>query len=188
MHPVGTTCAGGWAPWSGIAATMAPSVYVELTPSEMAQAERRAEAVVAMDRARDWRVKFNTGSESRMAINVRGFAAEIAAANATGLRLNWDTLLPSTYRRRDKPPDIGARVEVRNALRMNGQLWADPKERRDWLYLLLAGRGPVFKIGGWMEGAELFTGDRWMEPPLVRYPGYFAWQSDLAPLPIPGDA
>lgn len=187
-HPPGTTCIGGWAPWDGSPyVPRTPPTVIELTDDELSKATARAEHIVSVDTGRGWQVKFNTGSETRLDINVRGFAAEIAAARATGLRLNWG-LLGDTYRRRDKPPDIGRRTEVRNAVRSNGLLWADPRERRDWTYLLVTGSRRRFVVAGWVEGRELMQTCNWREPPIVRYAGFFLPQSELRPLPMPDDA
>lgn len=162
-------------------------VVITLTEEEVATAVARAALVVADDTAAGWQVKFDTGDETRLGINERGFGAELAAARATGLVWN-DAYLPDNYQRKDKPPDIGRRVEVRNAIKPTGCLWADKRERRDWVYLLVTGSLPTYTVVGWLEGRDLMRPDRWREPPAVRYPGYFADQPSLRPLPLPEDA
>jgi hypothetical protein len=164
-----------------------PFAVVHLSDEEVAMAHARAESIVATDSERGWRMKFNPRGESRLQVNERGFAAELAASRATGLKLNW-TKLGKGYRSRDKLPDIGERVEVRNARRGNGRLVAHPGERKDWAYLLVTGEGRTFVVVGWMEGRALIVPARWEEPPKVQYNGYFAAQHDLHPLPLPADA
>jgi hypothetical protein len=172
---------------SKIFVTRDASVAVTLSPEELAAAQSRAARVVRMDTRAGWRVKFDTGHETRLGINERGFGAEIAASRATGLAWNDAYLNTSTYRG-NKPPDIGARVEVRNALSRVGELWCRSDERRDFVYLLVTGGLPSFRVVGWLEGDDLKVHSRWRTPPAVKYAGYFASQADLHTLPLPVDA
>jgi hypothetical protein len=127
------------------------------------------------------------GGEDRMDVNVRGFAAELAAHRVTGAVLNWD-YLPEDYRRKDKPPDLGRRTEVRNAKSHQGRLWASKADPATNVFLLVTGTVPTFRIRGWVEGSDLKIADRREMPPAVRYPGFFIDALDLNPLPLPEDA
>jgi hypothetical protein len=164
------------------------SVVIRLTPGECEIARDRALRVVHVDTKAGWQMKFDPGGETRLGVNERGFGAEIAAARATGLPWNDAYLDTAHYKRSDKPPDIGRRTEVRNALRGDGRLVSHKPERTDWVYLLVTGALPIFRVVGWLEGRDLRVPDRWREPPAVKYPGYFASQHELNPLPVPGDA
>jgi hypothetical protein len=174
-------------PVYGLAPTGGPLVVV-LTEEEVGRATARATLIVRTNQARGWRMMFTpVGKETPVDVGARGYGAELAAARATGLPLNWE-LLGDEYRRRDKAPDLGRRVEVRNARRASGLLAGHPGERRDWVYLLVVGTLPTFTVVGWLEGAELFVPTRWREPPAIPFAGYFAEQRELRPLPLPGDA
>lgn len=163
-------------------------VKIVLSDDELGRATDRAEHIVDTDVGRGWSMKFDPGGETRLEVNVRGFAAELAAHRATGLPLHWG-LLDKGYRRREKVPDLGTRTEVRNARRHDGRLVAHPGERKDWLYLLVVGSGHAYIVVGFMEGRDLMVPERWKEPPRVRYEGYFASQESLRPLAeLPGDA
>lgn len=159
------------------------AVRYTLTAAEMQEARQRAERIVADDTRAGWKMKFDPGSgEDRLAVNVRGFAAEIAAARVTGLHWN-DEFLADGYAGTDKRPDLGRRTEVRNALRANGRLFSYQNDRDEWDYLLVTGAGPEFVVAGWMPGAELRRADHWREPPEVRLAAYAVEQRQLRPLP-----
>lgn len=163
-------------------------VRVSLTEVEWTLALRRAERIVRIDADRGWRMKFEPVGETQVDVHARGFAAELAAHRVTGLELHWD-LLERDYRRRDKPPDLGQRTEVRNARRRDGRLVAHPGERSEYLYLLVTGEGREYLVVGFMEGVELMIPRRWEEPPRVQYAGWFATQRSLAPIAeLPVDA
>lgn len=130
---------------------------------------------------------FDPGGEDRLSVNIRGFGAELAASYASGLAVNWD-YLPSHYRRARKPPDLGRRTEVRNARSHRGRLWASKHDPISRVFLLVTGIMPSFRVRGWLEGAELKVPERHLEPPAVRYEGYFAEPDELNPLPLPEDA
>ncbi len=126
------------------------------------------------------------GGESRLDVNVRGFAAEIAAARATGLPLNEELLDVTTYRREDKPSDIGRRTEVRSTRSPMGPLYVyegDPV--RDRLALLVTGARRVFTIVGWISMRDAKDKNRWCTD--LRYPAFVTEQYDLRPLPMPED-
>jgi hypothetical protein len=161
------------------------SVEWTLTEDEMANAAEHAQKVVAHARDRGMNNKFTPRGESMEAVHARGFAAELAASHATGLEAHW-RLLPPGYRRQDKAPDIGTKVEVRSAKFASGRLVARPGDPIDWYYLLVSGLGPRCMVWGWLSGYELMVPHRWEEddPP----PAWFAKQADLKPLPLPPDA
>ena len=164
-------------------------ITIDLSDDEYERARKRAEDIVRIDEERGWSMYFTPGGgETRLDVNVRGFGAELAAHRATGLPLNW-SYLGRRYKKSQKPPDLGARTEVRNARRRDGLLVAHKGEKPERLYLLVVGEGRRYVVCGWMEGADLMVPARWREPPVVRHEGYFAGQAALRPVAeIPEDA
>ena len=163
-------------------------VRVILSDAEVQRARVHAIEVEDNAHSKGMHMKFDPTGESTIDVKARGFAAEIAAHRVTGLPLHW-SLLSKGYRRADKEPDIGQRTEVRNAQRLDGRLVAYPGERKDYLYMLVVGEDRRYIVVGFLEGRDLIVKRRYEEPPKVRYPGYFASQSDLRPLAeLPADA
>lgn len=122
--------------------------------------------------------------ETEYDVKLRGFAAELAVALEAGLRWNR-ALLGRRYRHGEKVADVGKNVEVRNALRQDGELAIydnDPDQR---ICVLVTGRVPTFTIRGWIRaidgrigsGQPLGNGLRWFIP-----------MEQLERLPLPGDA
>jgi hypothetical protein len=155
----------------------------------MERAEAHAREVIATDRRAGFASKFDArdaGLRDELAAKLSGYAAEIAAAEATGLSGPHWGLFGKGYRRRDKGHDIGLRTDVKQTRRADGYLWVREGDRPDHLFLLVTGEGPAFAVVGWQES------------PVTMYPGFWvskkplpAWrvpQHVLLPLPLPGDA
>jgi hypothetical protein len=157
-----------------------------LTDDEVMLAVDKAVAIVGMDVARGWQMYFDPGTgESRLDVNIRGFAAEIAAARMTGLPLN-EGVLTATYRRSQKPADIGRRVEVRSSL--GPFLYGyrnDPITR--CMALVTGDRFGPFEFQGWIEARDLQRPEHWKQPPQVRYAAWVVPANRLQPLPLPAD-
>jgi hypothetical protein len=157
------------------------------TDSEMDHARQLAERIVGDDVARGWKMYFQPGrGEDRMAVNVRGFLAEMIAARLTGLPRN-ENLLGAHYRRSSKPQDIGRSVEVRNQRNHKGPLYVYKTDPAHHLALLVtgSGRGP-YVLRGWIPVA--IAQDGRFHDESLKYPAFAVPQADLTPMPLPPDA
>jgi len=174
-EPIRAPRLDGWVPG------LVSSTIVRLTEEEMA-VERAWTVQVMEDNAKHPERGMTHAppkGETEFDVKLRGFAAERAASKATGLPLNR---VLGTHR--PKLHDIGRRVEVKNVRYPNGRLRAWPKDVRSYVFLLVTGNGPEFRLVGWLEGVDLIRGrnrDKDADSCSVG-------QGALHPLPLPADA
>jgi hypothetical protein len=157
-----------------------------LMEDEVAEVAAHTERIVKYNTAHRYKDNWAIGDESDYEIKFRGFAAEKAMSELTGLP--WRKVMFGTGFKERKACDIGQRVEVRNVRRRDGNLAFKRKDAIDNVYLLTHGKppGPIRALG-WLEGRELVTFP-YLEPPRVPFAAHFAPQSELHPLPLPEDA
>jgi hypothetical protein len=137
------------------------SVVVTLNPVEAEVA-----SVVGTARARNSRKSgfedrsHITAEEERLATDINGAAAELAASKATGLR--W--LMSCS----GEPGDLEGEVEVRCTSHEHGGLIVRERDRDGRIVLLVVGKIPTFRIVGWKRTEEARREEfRWRESWLV---------------------
>ena len=164
--------------------TRTSGTIITLTDLEIERAKSRARTVMRDDH--EWGFGMRHAppkGETEFDVKARGFGAELAAHRVTGLELHWE-MLTRTYKRKNKPPDLGKRTEVRNSAKQQGPLKAHDTDPTGRIFLLVTGTLPVFDVRGWLEGADLMADDNWFEP----WKDWLAHAADLNALPLPDDA
>jgi hypothetical protein len=160
------------------------AVHITLTAFDMSAAEAHSQAVIASAKQEGYAHKFQP--EDELAVNTMGYAAETAAARATGLSGPHREVLHKGYRHDEKRPDIGTRTDVKATPHHDGHLVLHKGDKREFVFLLVTGKGPEFTVVGWMEGRDAMVPRYWRTS--GRLAAWWVPQSSLHPLPLPTDA
>lgn len=115
--------------------------------------------------------------ELSIGLHLTGAAGEIAVAKALGVY--WAPSV-GTF----KAPDLGSNVQVRTRTNDSHDLIVRSDDSSSDYFVLVIGRLPVFRIVGWILGADAKR-EQWVQMHGGRPPAYFIPQSELTPINTP---